>query len=66
MREHRADLKNLRPSSAFVAHAEEEGHLTDWPGAAVIGQNFTKTRRIAEAASIATKKKVNTSRRQDS
>ena len=42
VRDHGADLKNHRSSSAFVAYAEEEGHLTDWSGVAVIGQNFTQ------------------------
>ena len=62
VREHRADLRYHRSSSAFVAHAEEEGHLPDWTGAAVVGQNLSKTqRRIVEAAFIATEMTINTS-----
>ena len=62
MREHRADLRYHRSSSAFVAHAEKEGHLPDWKSAAVVGQNLSKTqRRIVEAAFIATEMTINTS-----
>ena len=55
-------LRNHGSSSAFVVHAEEEGHLPDWTGAAVVGQEFTKTqRRIVKAAFIATEMTINTS-----
>ena len=58
--EHRADLRNHILSSAFLAHAEEEGHLPDWLDAAIKGKNFTKTQRIVEDAFIATEMTINT------
>ena len=40
VREHRTDLRYHRSSSAFVAHAVEEGYLPDWTGAAVVGPDL--------------------------
>ena len=54
LREHKADLRFHRKSNAFVAHAEEAGHLPNWSGAASLSKEFSKTqRKIVEAAFIA-------------
>ena len=61
IREHKADLRYHRPSNAFVAHVDEEGHLPNWSGATSI-QNLTKSqRKVIEAAFIASGKNINTS-----
>ena len=58
-REHKADHR--RPSSAFVAHVDDETYLPDWSGATSI-QNLTKSqRKVIEAAFIASGNNINTS-----
>ena len=62
IREHKADVRFHRESNAFVAHAEETGHLPNWSGAASISKDFSKTqRKIVEAAHIAMGGTINTS-----
>ena len=62
VREHKAELRYHRPSSAFVAHVDDKGHLPNWSDAASLDRNFTKgQRKIVEAAFISSGNTLNTS-----
>ena len=62
VREHRADVRYHRTSSAFVAHVDEAGHLPDWTTATSLETGLTKSqRRIVEAAFIGEGNVLNTS-----
>ena len=62
VREHRADVRYHRTTSAFVAHIDEAGHLPNWATATSLETGLTKSqRRIVEAAFIAEGNALNTS-----
>ena len=42
VKEHRADLRNHRPSNALVVHAERMDHLPDLSASSVIHKNLSK------------------------
>ena len=60
LKEHRADIKHHRLSSALVNHAVQEGHLPEWSQASTLRSGMTKKmRKVTEALYIATKKTIN-------
>ena len=61
LKEHKRDLRNYNEYSAFVAHADETGHLPNWERAKVIASCSSKSiRKVTEAAYIATSETINT------
>ena len=42
LREHRADVKHHRHTSALLNHIQEEDHLPKWDYAEVLGNNLSK------------------------
>ena len=60
LREHRADVKHHRNTSALVNHIAEEDHLPKWDHAEVLGSNLSKkNRKMMEALYIATNENIN-------
>ena len=60
LKEHKADVRHHRLSSALVDHIDKEGHLPEWSQASVLRSGLDrKLRKVTEALYIATKKTVN-------
>ena len=60
--QHRASLRRHDTRSAFVVHADTDGHLPNWSQASIIKQGLApRQRKMAEAALIQTTNNINTS-----
>ena len=60
LKEHKSDVKFHRTSNAIVLHIDECHHLPEWTGVRVLEKGVKKrTRKILEAAHIASKNTLN-------
>ena len=60
VREHRADVRYHRPTSAIVNHIDKKGHLPNWEGAMVLEKGMNKQRRkVLEALHISLNENMN-------
>ena len=60
VKEHRADVKYHRTTSAFVNHVDQAGHLPKWEDAITLEKNVSRqSRKVLEAMYIAINKNIN-------
>ena len=60
LKEHKADVRHHRHTSALVAHIDEVGHLPKWDGAEVMRKGLTKKqRKVVESLYVTTKENIN-------
>ena len=60
VKEHKADLRHHRPSSALVDHVDKAGHLPKWKEAKILQSGLDRKRRkVLEALYISTNKNIN-------
>ncbi|XP_045106849.1 uncharacterized protein LOC123501873 [Portunus trituberculatus] len=60
IKEHQADLRHHRPSSALVDHADKTGNLPNWKGMRAIQSGIEeRTRKVLESLYISTNNNIN-------
>ena len=60
IKEHRADVRYHRTTSAFVNHIDQAGHLPKWEDAITLEKNVNRqSRKVLEAMHIAINKNIN-------
>ena len=60
LKEHKADVRHHRLSSALVAHIDKAGHLPSWSNAKVLRKGLNRRqRKVTEALYIATEENIN-------